>query len=253
MSYINDFPLSRLHIQEDFGFHNKVVALVSATLTNEIIQNIVKAYRDSVTNLDAALLQEKTNSWTEKVEAADRKVDNLYIGLSYYLRGMERHPDTSLAEHGKKAYAIIKKYGSITKLNYTEEYGTLLNTMQDFNALSEDTLTALQLSPWLEALTLAMAQFDVVRSSQAYEGSQYKAGYSKQMRQEADAAYRKLVDTVNALSAALGTDEFEHFISQLNYYIADEVTKLKQRDTINAKKKEEEKDEEEKQEDTSTE
>ncbi len=237
--FIKSFGITKLHIQEDFGFHQRVSTLASATLTSEIILNIVNAYKSSVEQFDAALLQEKANSWTEKVRIADEKVDYLYVGLSYYLQGIERHPDPSIAEKGKQAYAIITKYGSIIRLNYTEQYGILHNVMQDFNALPEDVITDLQLTAWLEALTLAIAQFQVLRDTQANEGSQYKVGYAKEMRIAADEAYRKLVDTVNALASALGVADYEAFISQLNYYIAEEETKLKQRSTINAKKKKE--------------
>lgn len=236
--FIQSFGITKLHIQEDFGFHQRVSALATATLANEIILSTVNAYKNSVEQFDAALLQEKSNSWTEKVRIADEKVDHLYVGLGYYLQGMERHPDSSLAEKGKQAYAIITKYGSIVRLNYTEQYGILHNVMQDFNALPEDVITDLQIAPWLEALTLAIAQFQVLRDSQANEGSLYKVGYAKEMRIAADEAYRKLVDTVNALASALGVADYEAFISQLNYYIAEEESKLKQRSTINAKKKE---------------
>ena len=236
---IKSFAVTKLHNQECFGFHQRVLALATATLSNEIILNTVSAYRSSVEQFDEALLQEIANSWTEQVKAADEKVDNLYIGLSYYLRGMERHPNATLAEKGKRACAIIDKYGSIARLNYTEEYGILHNVLQDFNALPEDVNTELQLETWLEALTLAIAQFQVLRESQASEGSQYKTGLAKEKRHIADEAYRKLVDTVNALASALGTEDYKDFISRLNFYIAEEESKLKQRSTINAKNKKE--------------
>ena len=243
MELIKNWNVTKLHMQEDFGFHQRVKTLATATLTNDLLKGVVSAYSSAVSELDAALLQDQTNSHTEAVQAADAQVDYLYTGMSYYLRGMERHPNAELAAAGKQAMAVVRKHGSLTGLNYTEQYGTLHNALQELGALTEEVLTALQLAEWLAALAQAVAQFTTARDAQAYEGSQHKTGLSKEKRYAADEAYRTLVNTVNALATALGDEDFATFIAQLNYYIADEEAKLKVRDTANAKKEEENKDE----------
>lgn len=236
MEQVIIFPITKLHVQEVFGFLCNVRTLAGSTLDVEILKPMREQFNSSVDKLDEALLQDIKNSYTELVKQADEKVDNLYVGLCYHLRGMVRFPNEATASKAKTAYAIVKKYGTITNLNYTEQYGALHNVMQELNELSEEVKTALGLESWLEALTVAIIEFQNARDAQTMQGSQYKVGFVKEARREAEVAYTKLVEAVNALSNIMGDADFKNFITNINYMISEEEAKMKSRDTINAKK-----------------
>ena len=192
-----------------------------------------------MTAFDAALKQAAKNSQTEAVAAADEVVDRLYTGLTLYLRSLTYHPVEATRIAAEGVLVIIDKYGKLTGLPYNQQYGALLNSMQELTALTEETFTLLHLADWLAELSSAIARFQNARDMQTVEQSNYQVGLVKDTRTAADAAYKQFVASINAFAIAFSETDYATFINQMNVMIADVQAELKARKTRaeNAKEK----------------
>ena len=231
--------ISRLRNDEDFGYQTRVVNLAVAMLSQDVDKPVVDAYKAALTAFDAALKQAAKNSQTEAVAAADEVVDRLYTGLTLYLRSLTYHPVEATRIAAEGVLVIIDKYGKLTGLPYNQQYGVLLNSMQELTALTEETFTLLHLADWLAELSSAIARFQNARDMQTAEQSNYQVGLVKDTRTAADAAYKQFVASINAFAIAFGETNYATFINQMNVMIADVQAELKARKTRaeNAKEK----------------
>lgn len=239
MVQIKSLDISRLRNDEDFGYQTRVVNLAVAMLSQDVDKPVVDAYKAALTAFDAALKQAAKNSQTEAVVAADEVVDRLYTGLTLYLRSLTYHPVEATRIAAEGVLVIIDKYGKLTGLPYNQQYGVLLNSMQELTALTEETFTLLHLADWLAELSSAIARFQNARDMQTAEQSNYQVGLVKDTRTAADAAYKQFVASINAFAIAFGETNYATFINQMNVMIADVQAELKARKTRaeNAKEK----------------
>lgn len=239
MVQIKSLDISRLRNDEDFGYQTRVVNLAVAMLSQDVDKPMVDAYKAALTAFDAALKQAAKNSQTEAVAAADEVVDRLYTGLTLYLRSLTYHPVEATRIAAEGVLVIIDKYGKLTGLPYNQQYGVLLNSMQELTALTEETFTLLHLADWLAELSSAIARFQNARDMQTAEQSNYQVGLVKDTRTAADAAYKQFVASINAFAIAFGETNYATFINQMNVMIADVQAELKARKTRaeNAKEK----------------
>ena len=237
MVQIKSLDISRLRNDEDFGYQTRVVNLAVAMLSQDVDKPVVDAYKAALTAFDAALKQAAKNSQTEAVAAADEVVDRLYTGLTLYLRSLTYHPVEATRIAAEGVLVIIDKYGKLTGLPYNQQYGVLLNSMQELTALTEETFTLLHLADWLAELSSAIARFQNARDMQTAEQSNYQVGLDT--RTAADAAYKQFVASINAFAIAFGETNYATFINQMNVMIADVQAELKARKTRaeNAKEK----------------
>ena len=240
MKQITNFDISRLRTEEDFGFQKRVETAALAMLDQESDKAMVDAYVAALTQFDAALKQSQKNSQTEAVTEADAAFDALYTNAYALARILPAHPTAAAAEAGKVILAMFDKYGSITRMGYNEEYGAAHNLLQDLATLTADQLTATAFTPWLEALNLACARFQIARESKATEDAARVTGLVKDARTAADTAYKTLVQKVNALCVVMGEEHYAPFIDQVNVYVADAQATLKSRATRSANKSTEE-------------
>lgn len=239
MVQIKSLDISRLRNDEDFGYQTRVVNLAVAMLSQDVDKPVVDAYKAALTAFDAALKQAAKNSQTEAVAAADEVVDRLYTGLTLYLRSLTYHPVEATRIAAEGVLVIIDKYGKLTGLPYNQQYGALLNSMQELTALTEETFTLLHLADWLAELSSAIARFQNARDMQTAEQSNYQVGLVKDTRTAADAAYKQFVASINAFAIAFGETNYATFINQMNVMIADVQAELKAHKTRaeNAKEK----------------
>ena len=159
------------------------------------------------------------------------------------------HPTAEVAANAAEAKSLFDKYGDPTKLAQTEESGVLHNLLQDLEALDSSKRTALNLDVWItdlktkeNAFLAAAAQrteADAARQVGEADAAR-QVGIVKETRTAAEAAYRSLVDTVNALAMINGDTAYATFIDHVNAMIERQKAISKAR-TTRAKKEDEEK------------
>lgn len=219
MKKIQDFALTRLPVDEDFGFHRRLLELAKECLTKESDQPLVTTYQSGVTPLGDALKQDIRNSYTPQVAEADAAKDACYMGSRYTALGLTYHPDPDKAEAGKRIWEIYQKYGNPTRQNYTKESAILHHLLQELAALGEDLLTLTGFDEWRLALEAACERFDTLRALQVGEAGRRSKGIVRRCRIAADTAYRTFALQVNALCTIGGEADYGTFIDRANVII----------------------------------
>ena len=148
------------------------------------------------------------------------------------------HPTAEVAANAAEAKSLFDKYGDPTKLAQTEESGVLHNLLQDLEALDSSKRTALNLDVWITDLKTKENAFLAAAAQRTETDAARQVGIVKETRTAAEAAYRSLVDTVNALAMINGDAEYATFIDHVNAMIERQKAISKAR-TTRAKKEDE--------------
>ena len=267
MSKIKEFGLSRLRVEEDFGFQQLVykelpkmgyetgddedepdlpsVQSVAAGTFKAGVDAKVAAFVAAFEKFDEALKDSEKLASSALVTKADDARDYAWRGVSNYLKAMTMHPDADVAAAAVEGEELVDKYGDPTNLSYTAESGTLHNFLQDLEAIPSEKRTLLGIDPWTARLRKENDAFLLAIQQKAEEKDAREVGVVKEARQEADEAYRAMVDTINVVANLEEGTTYDAFIGAVNQHIETQKTTLKSRATRNKNKKDEKPEEEE--------
>jgi len=239
MSKIQNLNLSALRNEEAFGFLQQVQA-ETKYLTDATIESIIDNLTTSLEEFDKALKESDKLPSVALARECDTARDTAWSGLNAYCKAVATyHPDADVKATAQKTYDIVLKYGNPIRLPQTQESGVLHNLLQDLNALPAEDRTKAALDAWINHLSECENNFLAAVGERTVEESARINGIVKQTRTATEAAYRKLVEVVNALNGLLAESDYTIFIDHVNALIDRQKTILKTRSTISAKKEEE--------------
>ena len=241
MKKIKTISLTSLRVEEDFGFQ-KLVLAETENLPGEETPSVqtaaVTAFETAFNAFDTALKASATNPATASATDADVERDQSWRAANAYVKAMCSHPTADIANAASEAKSLFDKYGDPTSLAQTEESGVLHNLLQDLEAFDSGKRTSLNLDVWITDLQTKEDAFLTAAAQRTEADAARQVGIVKETRTAADAAYRSLVDTVNALAMINGDAAYATFIDHVNALIDRQKSILKAR-TTRAKKEEE--------------
>ena len=254
MKKILTLNIKQLRTEESFGYQKQVVAetanlpigeetgtpseISQLSATNPVLEAKVNDFTTAVDAFDNALKASSTNPATATATATDDARDASWRGANNYVTAMCAHPTAEVAANAAEAKSLFDKYGDPTKLAQTEESGVLHNLLQDLEALDSSKRTALNLDVWITDLKTKENAFLAAAAQRTEADAARQVGIVKETRTAAEAAYRSLVDTVNALAMINGDAEYATFIDHVNTMIERQKAISKAR-TTRAKKEDE--------------
>ena len=256
MKKILTLNIKQLRTEESFGYLKQVetetanlpiggevetpseISLLSAT--NPVLETKVNEFTTTVDAFDDALKASSTNPATATATATDDARDASWRGANNYVTAMCAHPTAEVAANAAEAKSLFDKYGDPTKLAQTEESGVLHNLLQDLEAFDASKRTSLNLDVWIADLKAKEDAFLAAAAQRTEADAARQVGIVKETRTAAEAAYRSLVDTVNALAMINGDTAYATFIDHVNTMIERQKAISKAR-TTRAKKEDEEK------------
>lgn len=258
MKQITSIAVSRLRVEEDFGFLKLVVAetenlvsseeddrpeeLILRSSVNPILTSSISEFTVAVDAFDKALKESVRLTSTAVAAEADDARDAAWRYMNNYLKAMCHNPIEDVADAAAEVLALFEKYGDPTKLSQTEESGVLHNLLQDlelFSTNNPDRAEGLVLSVWYGNLKSKEEAFLEAVAVRTEEEASRVVGIVKDSRAVADAAYIQLVGRVNALAMIEGDEAYATFIDHVNALIARQKTIMKSRSTRSKKAKEE--------------
>lgn len=213
-----------------------VVSVLSTV--DSVLKTKVDEFITSYDAFDDALKASSTNPATATATATDNARDAAWRGANNYLTAMCDHPTAEVAANASEAKSLFDKYGDPTKLAQTEESGVLHNLLQDLEAFDSSKRTSLNLDVWIADLKAKEEAFLAAAAERTEADAARQVGIVKETRTAAEAAYRSLVDTVNALAMINGDAEYATFIDHVNAMIERQKAISKAR-TTRAKKEDE--------------
>ena len=234
MKKITTINLTRLRTEEDFGFLKLVLAETEnlpAEETPSILTAAVNSFETAFNAFDAALKASATNPATASATDADVERDQSWRGINAYVKAMCSHPTDDVASAATEAKSLFDKYGDPTSLAQTEESGVLHNLLQDLETFDSAKRTSLALDVWIADLKTKEEAFLAVAARRTEADAARQVGIVKETRTAAEAAYRSLVDTVNALAMINGDADYATFIEHVNAIIERQKGILKARAT----------------------
>ena len=202
----------------------KVKTKVTAELT--ALQTALKAEDD-------ALALSKANLLSKEIKAVDAERDKHYKALRKAITFFLNHPDAQLVKAAQRLERLLKDYNIDPKMQLDRETGLLLNLIGDLETKSAADVTALALTPVVQAMKQANDKLREVTRARANDRAVQIVGQLKQAQHASDEAYRTLVQKVNALAVVEGEADYADFISKMN----EQVKHYKQEVLPKAKKK----------------
>ena len=202
----------------------KVKTKVTAELT--ALQTALKAEDD-------ALALSKANLLSKEIKAIDAERDKHYKALRKAITFFLNHPDAELVKAAARLEQLLKDYNINPAMQLDRETGLLLNLISDLETKSAADVTALALTPVVQAMKQANDKLREVTRARANDRAVQIVGQLKQAQHASDEAYRTLVQKVNALAVVEGEADYADFISKMN----EQVKHYKQEVLPKAKKK----------------
>ena len=248
MKKIVTLNVKQLRTEECFGYLKLVLAETENLPSEEppsILTTSVNTYTDKFNGYDTALKASAVNPATVSVNpatvsvtATDAGRDDAWRGANAYVKAMCNHPTADVASAAAEAKSLFDKYGDPTSLAQTEESGVLHNLLQDLEAFDASKRTLLNLDVWITDLKTKEEAFLAAAAARTEADAARQVGIVKETRTAAEAAYRSLVDTVNALAMINGDTAYATFIDHVNAMIERQKAISKARST-RAKKEDE--------------
>ena len=202
----------------------KVKTKVTAELT--ALQTALKAEDD-------ALALSKANLLSGEIKTLDTERDKHYKALRKAIKFFLNHPDAEQVKAAQRLERLLKDYNIDPKMQLDRETGLLLNLISDLETKSAADVTALALTPVVQAMKQANDKLREVTRARANDRAVQIVGQLKQAQHASDEAYRTLVQKVNALAVVEGEADYADFISKMN----EQVKHYKQEVLPKAKKK----------------
>ena len=234
MKQINSISLERMSNGSHFLFITDTVGLATADAKVKTkVTAELTALQTALKAEDDALALSKANLLSKEIKAIDAERDKHYKALRKAITFFLNHPDAELVKAAQRLERLLKDYNINPAMQLDRETGLLLNLISDLETKSAADVTALALTPVVQAMKQANDKLREVTRARANDRAVQIVGQLKQAQHASDEAYRTLVQKVNALAVVEGEADYADFISKMN----EQVKHYKQEVLPKAKKK----------------
>lgn len=202
MKEINNVLLTRARNAEHYQFHYNTNGVITAEFAEaQKIADLLTAYTDLFAVEDKAYAQSRGLADTKEVEAKDAVRDNWlrYVFQTIESKRISPYDDEKAA--AERLRVKISPYWNCHTKPYAENTADVTNMVDEM--LSDDNKAdteLLALTDTVNQLKQANEDFDLVYTSRSSEKQRRDAADNmKTIRPKVDAAYRELVQAINAL------------------------------------------------------
>ena len=234
MKHIEPISLEHMNNGSHFLFITDTVGLATADAKVKTkVTAELTALQTALKAEDDALALSKANLLSKEIKAIDAERDRHYKALRKAITFFLNHPDAELVKAAQRLERLLKDYNIDPKMQLDRETGLLLNLISDLETKSAADVTALALTPVVQAMKQANDKLREVTRARANDRAVQIVGQLKQAQHASAEAYRALVQKVNALAVVEGEADYADFISKMN----EQVKHYKQEVLPKAKKK----------------
>ncbi len=229
---IENIDLRQLRTAESLGFCMQIAEftdLVSQTADQKHINEFKQATETFVKYGKATL----TNSFTQKLKAADLQTDRFCSGLRMCVKANTFSPDENIRTLAKKVLDRINQYGNLARMSYTKQYPRLSVLLNELHSMPKAHIKKLGLAIWIDALSLAYENFMEISSDKFTEEAEKQVGIVQDSRLAAEAAYFALVTRINAGVIVVSEEPYEEFINTANAVVGEYKAHILSRKTRN--------------------
>ncbi|HEY9114569.1 MAG TPA: DUF6261 family protein [Bacteroidales bacterium] len=227
---INALSLNRLRNEEHYDFGGELVGLMEvyspATLSIEALwPTFVAAHAKE----NSALEVIRKSALTGTIAELDQARDTTFRGLSDLAKANCNHFDVAKREKALRLEVVFGHYGNLSVLPYGEETASIENLCEELESNYADELATFGLTEWVTELKAKNLDFKDIRANRFTESANKNDDNMKEVRLEADAAYKAIVNRINAGIVFNGPAAYEAFVNELNQRIESYKIVLAQR------------------------
>ena len=234
MKHIEPISLEHMNNGSHFLFITDTVGLATADAKVKTkVTAELTALQTALKAEDDALALSKANLLSKEIKAIDAERDKHYKALRKAITFFLNHPDAQLVKAAARLEQLLKDYNINPAMQLDRETGLLLNLISDLETKSAADVTALALTPVVQAMKQANDKLREVTRARANDRAVQIVGQLKQAQHASAEAYRTLIQKVNALAVVEGEADYADFISKMN----EQVKHYKQEVLPKAKKK----------------
>lgn len=218
MKQINDFNKARLQLEPSFQFHSGVTARIETDTPAKLgLTNEFPIYKSALNRMGAALEAITKSIFTEKMNAADLKRDQIYQATRAIVSAGLYHFEPAKQAAAQEVNIVFDAYKKISTAAQEKETGLIVNLLQDLRSDKYKAHVAtLGLDEWLVQLENANKEFNDLVEGRIDENTTKITGGSAALNKEVIAAYEVIVRKVNALAVVNGEADYAAFIDYIN-------------------------------------
>jgi len=217
---IEKIHLPTLRNDEHFQFNTEFRNLV-----NEITPAALKiaAQWDSYLPLydreDEALKKILKSAITEMIQDADQRRDLIFRGLVDANLSALNHFREEAKMAAKRLKVVFDTYGNLARKPLNEETSAIYNLLQELRNNYSADIGDLNLVEWVDELEAANQTFEALVKERYNESAARTEIILRQARLEIDAAYRSIIERIDALNLIEGNTVFNDFVRRWNVVI----------------------------------
>jgi hypothetical protein len=221
--YIKLFYLPQLQNGEHTSFHSESLehltrtgpALLGVSEQTEIYSNALNEQKRTVDVFSAS----KLSIESDKLE---KRRDRAYSAFKAYLKVYANDGDIALNEAAERILFVVRESaietGNPLHLGLAKETSAINSLLRNLEPLRSDLelIGAINRLNELQAANSAFAELQIERN---IEKAGKHSGNVKDARAATDAAYRSIVERINAQALLQGSENFDSFIKEQNTVI----------------------------------
>jgi hypothetical protein len=217
---IKKIDLSHLRNETHYQFFNLFRDLLG--LFPYIMSLITELYQQLIILLDreSQLVDaERSSDLSKPLAEADRKIDEIVIGINNLINAGLYHFDQQVRAAAKILKSRMKDFGSISSKPYEEEAAAVKLLISDLNGKHAQQRDLLGLREWVDQLAVAENEFDTIFKQRNLEFSEKPDYNLRKVRKEIDVVYQQITERIDAAAVSPPSPpspEFDAFIRQLN-------------------------------------
>lgn len=191
--------------------HRTIGILQPMEAENPEIASALSRIQPVFQRFDKALFKERKSAYTKLLETADRKRDDSFLGLRYYLVSCTHRTDVpEYHEPATRLLELIRRHDwSAYRTGYTKE-STILGSMLTELA-EEDNVqaqTSIGATAMVDALKSAQEEFAQVMNEKTEAEAQDDTGAAYQIRKEMETVLDKVFAFIDSLAGLTGESKW---------------------------------------------
>ena len=223
MEKIGNIDLTRATKAAHFEFIRSVCAAAEKEadmLTNEVARKALEALKAAHEEEQQNLTLSNKSLLTDDIRAADAKRDRLLTGLKGIVSALQQSPEPEKAQAAKELTQRIKDIRVRRSLQLEGETALLMKLAEECETTYAEQVKRLGVGGFVTAIKAANQQVYSLINERTQNQRLRKEAEVDAARRRSDAAYRWLVEVVNAMRVLLGEESGTgHFIEFMNKLI----------------------------------
>jgi len=205
------------HYQFQTDFNQAVIRFTPQALC---IVEAFEAFQLLYQDEGVALVSISKSAATDQLGNADHYRDGTFRGMSDTVSSKLNHFSAAIRDAAKRVMVILDGYGNLAPKPNDEESGLISGLIADLRTKLPADVTLLGIEDWIAELERQNNVFVALQASRNSEEASRTELRMKQVRIEVDAAYRKIVERINALIVVNGEAPYTEFVKEINVRIA---------------------------------